>query len=106
MLEADLHTEYGIDLNDLGSHRLTWRKLNVLVAQLPRTSRLATALHGPPARWGELEHMLADLWDLLAAANTEQGKRAPTYPRPKKPKRALLSPKELDRRLLALRDRG
>lgn len=64
-LEADLLQYYGLDLADLfrpGS-RLTWRRLAVLVRQLPPTSRTAAAQAGHDV-WSGERHLLADLVDL------------------------------------------
>lgn len=60
-----MQAEYGVDLEDLwrrGSD-LTWRRLGVLIRQLPPTSRYAAALAGVEV-WSAERYMLADLVDL------------------------------------------
>jgi hypothetical protein len=89
-IEADLLRYFRIDLvADLGTDRLTWRRLAVLIAALPRDSAYVLSVYGERARWGEMEHLLADLSDqmagvsyLLAAAHFK-GKPKPPQPRPR-----------------------
>lgn len=58
----------GIDLpRDLGTERLSWRRMRLLIAHLPRESLTAVAVHGPPPVWGETEHLLASIVDTLRA---------------------------------------
>jgi hypothetical protein len=44
-----------------------------LVSHLPRESALARALHGEQAAWGDTEHLLAHILDILAAGNWQRG---------------------------------
>lgn len=50
---------HGRDLDDLGTERLSWRHLKVIVSQQPRTSALARATHGGDVEWGLTEQLLA-----------------------------------------------
>ena len=52
------------------------RRLGVLVRELPSTSRLATELNGGRPVWTQTEHLLADIWVLLARAYADP-KRPP-----------------------------
>ena len=58
------------------------RRLGVLVRQLPPTSRLAIALHGQP--FSLTEHLLADLWVLMAFANSKKGALPEDFDHPKR----------------------
>lgn len=61
---------YRIDLQaDLGTPRLSWRRLGVLVRQLPREAGLPQAVHGDSVAWGTVEHLLATLCDLTIQGN-------------------------------------
>ncbi|MEV7212080.1 hypothetical protein AB0O31_03150 [Kitasatospora cineracea] len=73
-------------LRHLHTGELTWRELRSLIRGLPPESRLRTALAGHRA-WNSTEYLLADLFDVLAAANWQRtgDKNAPRpkpYPRP------------------------
>jgi hypothetical protein len=48
---------------------MTLRKLWIRIKHLPRGSAFQRALTGDAARWGETEHLLAQLIDTLHAAN-------------------------------------
>jgi len=63
---------------------LSWRRLGVLVRQLPPTSRLAREQHGDAVRWGDTEHLLAGIFDLLAGANWQRGGGKGQRPKPVK----------------------
>jgi hypothetical protein len=99
--------------------RISWRKLSVLVNGLPQHSRTVTwqidqtrdqpkrkpTGPAPTARWGEVEHLVADCRELLAglqhtliAVNSEKGKRPKTpKPFPRPTDRRPLSPAEKQR---------
>lgn len=50
----------GLRVDDLGTERLTWRDLRIILAQQPRTSAFARATHGDEAvEWGIAEQLLA-----------------------------------------------
>jgi hypothetical protein len=119
---------YGIDLGDLFTGALTWRRLIVLLKGLPAGSRLARALD-PAAAWTTGDYLAAQaadntslVADELAAfrwqwatANSKKGSRPkkpkpyPRLPRPgQKPKPAAAarrrpSPGEAARALAARR---
>lgn len=76
----------GLRLADLGTPRLTWRDLLVIVRQSPRTSALNRARLGEAADWGVTDHLLAGVFDLLAGANWQRGGDNKA-PRPKPLKR-------------------
>lgn len=70
---------------DVDTPALSWRKLIGLVERLP-SSALTVQATQPAARWGDTEHLLADVFDAvmgvqwtLAAVNS---KRKPKQPRP------------------------
>jgi hypothetical protein len=80
-----------MDLSDLGSDRLTFRKLlRVILPNLPRMSAFKRAIDPVGAQWGRAEYILADIYDALAAANWQRAnegtktpsKRPDPYPRP------------------------
>lgn len=82
-IEADLLRWYQIDLQrDLGTERLTWRRLAALIGQLPREAATTLSVHGDVVRWGAVEHLLASVVDLLAAGNWQRGGKKHA-PRPK-----------------------
>lgn len=70
---------------------MSWRKLKVLVEQLPSESRLVRAVN-PAAEWGPKEHLLAGIFDVLQLANWQRsgrGSRPKPLPRPGKKDRRL-----------------
>ena len=72
----------GLNLDDLGSKRLSWLDLMVFVVHSPRGSALYRASHPEFADWGVVEHLLASTVDALNAANWQRaGKK--TNPKPK-----------------------
>lgn len=80
-LEVDL-LGMGIDLpRDLGTDRLTWRRLGLLVEHLPATSATARAVN-PDAEWTLAEHLLAAVLDALNGANWQRGGGKGSYPHP------------------------
>lgn len=76
---------YGVDLFDLGSPWLSMRRLIVLLDHLPRESATVRAVVGDRARWGDTEHLLADLID-VAHWQMWQFSSAHSKKRPKRPK--------------------
>lgn len=106
-MEADLLRHYRIDLHrDLGTERLTFRRLSVLLSHLPRDSSFVRAVAGEAARWGDLEHLVASVIDALQGTNyllTAQaaGKRKVKVPRPiprpgQAERRHAMTPAQLD----------
>lgn len=76
----------GARLRWLGTDQLTWRDLRVFVSNLPTTSALYRSRFGEKSRWGESEHLLAAIYDLLNVANYQRivasGKKGAKKPRP------------------------
>lgn len=68
-MEADLQRHYGLALGGLFTGELTWRRLGVLLRELPRDSATAKALYGPRVEWSDTEYLLAGVVDLLAQGN-------------------------------------
>lgn len=56
---------YRIDVLDFYRGTLSARRLGVLVRQLPVESALVRALNDGRTPWGNVEHLLADLWLVL-----------------------------------------
>ena len=50
------------------------RRLGVLIHLLPRDSALVTALNDGQPMWSSVEHLLADLWALLAKVHSDPDK--------------------------------
>lgn len=76
---------YGIDLLDLGTPRLSFRRLASLLSQLPRDSRYVNDTVGERARWSATDHLLADVVDQLnwliwvnVAVNSKRPPKKPT----------------------------
>lgn len=80
---------WNLDLHrDLGTDRLSWRRLSVLIAHLPDGSSTRAELVGHDyASWGVSEHLLAVAIDVLQGANWQRGggkgSRPKPLPRPK-----------------------
>jgi hypothetical protein len=90
--------------------RLSWRRLGVLVRHLPPGCAVDRAQHGEAAEWGHAEHLLADLRELLRAANWQRGgdkkvARPKPLPRPGDRERVERKARETRDRLLAQRAR-
>lgn len=68
-VEADLLHHYGINLSDLFTGKLTWRRFTALVKQLPYDSAVYRAERGP---WGLTEQLLAALVDEGRVANWQR----------------------------------
>lgn len=67
VIEADLHRHYAVDILDVFRGLLSWRKLRVLIEQLPADSFTKHALAGIEFDpWSATEHLLAMLHDLVA----------------------------------------
>lgn len=75
-----------MDLLDLWRGALSWRRLRVLIDMLPPASAYWRARHGA-GDWTVTEYMLADLFDVSAAANWQRAgdpkaRKPKAYPRP------------------------
>lgn len=90
-MEADLLRFYGLDLwAELTGPRLRWCRLRVLIEQLPPGSATVRHIEGEKARWGETEHLLAVIvdvlqaqaWQFASAHSKRKPKRPKPYPRP------------------------
>lgn len=86
-MEADLLRFYpGIDLLDLGTPRLDWQRLAVLIEYLPRESATVRETVGDEARWGDGENLLATIVDAIAQLSWMFAKAnftgAPQRPKP------------------------
>lgn len=81
-VEYDLLT-HGLRLDDLGTERLSWRDLLVIVRQSPPGSALDRAQHPDSADWGMSELLLAAAVDALNVANWQRaGGTQRDYPKP------------------------
>lgn len=71
-LESDLLMHFGIDLRDLFTGRLSFRRLGVLINRLVGMygqSAVSVALLGEAARWSNTEYLIADLIDRVEILN-------------------------------------
>lgn len=84
-VEYDLIT-LGLRLRDLGTERLTWRDLKVIVTRMPpHKSALAFERNPDDAPWGLTEHLLAEVTDvqrLALWAKTKDGSKNRNRPKP------------------------
>lgn len=58
-----------MDIGDLGTERLSYRRLRVLISHLPRESSYVQDTLGDLAQWGSIEHLLASVIDGLTMLN-------------------------------------
>lgn len=76
----------GLDLGrDLGTPRLSWRRLWLIIERLPETSALFAERNPDTYRWGLSEQLLAMVADALNIANwmnSEDGRRKRHRPEP------------------------
>jgi hypothetical protein len=77
----------GLRLRWLGTDRLTWSDLLAVVRQSRRGTALFRAVAGDEGEWDVKAHLLAGVFDLLAAANWQRGgdesaKKPERLPRP------------------------
>lgn len=88
-VRADLLRFYGLRF-DPRNPDLPWDELRDLVSFLPRESATVRVVEGERARWGEVEHLLAvvidvlngQAWQFAAANSKKKPKRPKPYPRP------------------------
>lgn len=69
----------------LGTERLEWRDLRIIVEHLPRTSALGRATLGKDAKWGFSEQLAAtqiDALNMLIWMNSEDGRKNRRRPKP------------------------
>lgn len=83
-IEYDLLTLAGLTTEDVGGG-LTWPALWSFITHLPPSSAWYRETRPEEAAWANgyrLAGILADLYDLLAAVHTKEGRTPPRYPRP------------------------
>lgn len=86
---------YGIPLTALVDGSLTWRRFQSLILHLPPDSASVRVTN--PDQWDRQEHLLAGIYDLLAAANWQRsGKKS--APRPKQLPRPGVKPPGVTKR--------
>lgn len=81
-MNADLRRFYGVGLADVGGE-VTWPELASLIEWLPPDAATRRSVHGERARWGDAEHLLASIVDLLAGANWQRADPKKSGPPPK-----------------------
>ena len=72
----------GLSPRLIGTTRFGWDDFAVWVKYMPRSSQLFQSVHGP--QWSAELHMLANVVDLLAAANWQRGGGKGGRPKPVK----------------------
>lgn len=84
-VEADLLRYYNLDLpRDLGSDRLTWRRLRALIERLPPDAATVAETRGADAGWTLETMLLALIADHAAIANWQracEGRKAGQRPK-------------------------
>lgn len=85
-IEADFQRYYGVALTDVFTGRMSWRRLKVLLRQLPVDSATARATVGAAVEWSPTEYLLAAIVDAERAALWQRsggrGRRPQPMPRP------------------------
>lgn len=75
-----------LDIRDLGTPALTYRRLRLILEQSPRTSAFARSVAGDVAEWSTTDHLTAAVFDALNIANWQRGggkgRRPKPLPRP------------------------
>lgn len=91
-----------MDLLDYYRGTLTARRLNLLIDQLPYDSATARSQNGDRPVWSVQDHLLADLWSLIVAVNSEKG--SPVVEQPRRAEMEMLAHfRDKESRLDALR---
>lgn len=73
----------GLRLDWLGSERLSWRDLWVVVQQRPTASALSRAIEPDAVTWGLSEQLIAAAVDTLRIANWQRGEaKRSQFPKP------------------------
>lgn len=81
-VEYDLIT-HGLRLRDLGTDKLMWRDLLVIVQMQPRSSALTRVKEPEAAEWGLVEHLLAEIADMSHIRVWQSGRqRKSDQPKP------------------------
>lgn len=98
-IEADLQRYYNVRLSDVFTGKLSWRRLHVLVSQLPYDSQTSLSVNGGEILWKHNEELLAAIVDILAVANWQRGggkgQRPKPVKRPHDEKKAKITPEEV-----------
>lgn len=86
--DYDWRTRFSLPADVIGTDEMDWREAWSLTRTLisDGSSRLGATVAGWDRPWSPEAWILADLWDLLAAVNTERRRRPKPYPRPNAPK--------------------
>ncbi len=96
----------GLRLRDLGSERLSWRDLKVIITRMPQhISALAAERNPNDSPWGLREHLLAELTDIQRLAlwtKTKDGAKNRNRPKPierpgRRPEKFGKKPLSIDR---------
>lgn len=103
----------GVDLSDAGTSGLSWRRLAVLIEQLPRGSQTRNAVLGEDQDWSMGDHLVANVIDavFMLAWVTAGNKKNPKPDPIARPgaaaasRRTSLTGREIERRLLEQRQR-
>jgi hypothetical protein len=113
-LESDLLRFWHLDMaRDLGTDRLTWRRLGVLIGTLPPESATLREINGPEySAWQTTDYLLAAVVDVLQGANWQRGGGKGARPKPLPRPKSLLQlererreHEEAQERVRALRER-
>lgn len=81
-VEADFQRYYNTRLSDLFNGKLSWRRLKILIDNLPIDSQTTCSVYGDKALWGTKEELLAICADALIAANWQRGGGKGRRPKP------------------------
>ncbi len=80
-IEYDL-IALGLRLRDLGTDKLSWRDLEVVIQQSPRESAYARAAAQEHSQWDVVAYLLALLVDSTAMGNWQRGGGKGSKPKP------------------------
>lgn len=101
----------GVDLADVGTPGLSWRRLGVLIRHLPRDSATRNETIGEFQDWSRADHLTASVIDALlllswVTAGNKKARKPDPVMRPGAPsRRTTLTGPEIKARLLAQRRR-
>lgn len=85
---------YQVDLLNLGTPCLSWRRFANLLRFLPRESAIVQEIRGEEARWGDSEYLMALLGDSVAHLGWMYA-RVHARNAPNRPPRPILRPGEI-----------